>query len=147
MARILGVDLGDVRTGVAVSDPDEKMAFGVCTVTEYTEDRLIARLCEIARQKQTTKVVFGLPVNMDGSKGFRARKIEDFAEKFASAGGFEIAFSDERCSTMLAHTILNDTGVHGKKRKQVVDTLSAEIILQSYLDRAAAEKQRAASDK
>ena len=147
MARILGVDLGDVRTGVAVSDPDEKMAFGVCTVTEFSEDRLIARLCEIARQKDAAKVVFGLPVNMDGSKGFRAQKIEDFAARFAAAGGFEIAYSDERCSTMLAHTILNDTGVHGKKRKQVVDTLSAEIILQSYLDRRAAEKQRAAGNE
>ena len=135
MARILGVDLGDVRTGIAASDPDGKMAFGVCTLTEYSEEKLMDRIVNAAREKGASRIVFGLPVNMDGSKGFRAQKIEAFATAFAEKYGFEIAFCDERCSTMLAHTYLNASNVSGKKRKQVVDTLSAEIILQSYLDK------------
>ena len=141
VARILGVDLGDVRTGLAVSDPDGKMAFGVCTLTEYNKDRLMDRIASKAHEKGAQTIVFGLPVNMDGSKGFRAQAIEEFAAAFTERYGFTVVFSDERCSTMLAHTYLNASNVTGKKRKQVVDTLSAEIILQSYLDKQKNIKQ------
>ena len=77
----------------------------------------------------------GLPINMDGSKGPRAQKVADFAARLEEACGMKVQLVDERCSTMVAHTYLDATGTHGKKRKDVVDTLSAQIILQDYLDR------------
>ena len=135
MARILGIDLGDVRTGVALSDPNEYMASGLMTITEYSEERLLDRLCALIDEKDAAEVVMGLPVNMDGSRGFRAEKVTAFAEKLGEKCGKTVILYDERCSTMVAHTILNETNSRGKKRKQVVDTLSAEIILQNYLDK------------
>lgn len=133
----MGIDLGDVRTGVALSDPSGRMAFGVCTLTEHVEEKLLARLVSLAKEKEAETVVFGLPVNMDGSKGERARKVEAFAGRFNELSGCPVAFADERLSTVLAHKILNETNTRGKKRKNVVDTLSAEIILQGYLDKTA----------
>lgn len=135
MARILGIDLGDVRTGVAVSDPFGRMASGICTVTEYSEERLLQKLTAMVAEKEAESVVMGLPVNMDGSEGFRAEKVRAFAAKLAERCGKSVELYDERCSTMVAHTILNETNSRGKKRKQAVDTLSAEIILQNYLDK------------
>ena len=135
MARVLGIDLGDVRTGVALSDPFGKMASGLETITEYSEERLISRLCALITEKQAAEVVMGLPINMDGSKGPRAQKVADFAAGLEEACGMKVQLVDERCSTMVAHRFLNETNCSGKKRKQVVDTLSAEIILQDYLDK------------
>lgn len=135
MARVLGIDLGDVRTGVALSDPFGQMASGLMTITEYSEERLIARLKDLIQDKGAQEVVMGLPINMDGSKGPRAQKVSDFASKLEEACGMNIILVDERCSTMVAHRFLNETNCRGKKRKQVVDTLSAEIILQDYLDK------------
>ena len=135
MARVLGIDLGDVRTGVALSEPFGKMASGLETITEYSEERLISRLCALITEKQAAEVVMGLPINMDGSKGPRAQKVADFAARLEEACGMKVQLVDERCSTMVAHRFLNETNCRGKKRKQVVDTLSAEIILQDYLDK------------
>ena len=131
----MGIDLGDVRTGVALSDPSEFMASGLCTITEYTEERLVERLLKLISEHRPVKIVMGLPINMDGSEGFRAEKVRTFGEKLKIAAGLPLIYCDERCSTMVAHTVLNETNTRGKKRKQVVDTLSAEIILQSYLDK------------
>ena len=135
MARVLGIDLGDVRTGVALSDPFGKMASGLETITEYSEERLISRLCALITEKQAAEVVMGLPINMDGSKGPRAQKVADFAARLEEACGMKVQLVDERGSTLVAHRFLNETNCRGKKRKQVVDTLSAEIILQDYLDK------------
>lgn len=135
MARTMGIDLGDVRTGVALSDPFGKMASGLATLTEYSEDRLVDRLCALMVEKQVTEVVMGLPINMDGSRGPRAEKVSNFAARLEAACGMTVILVDERCSTMVAHRFLNETNCRGKKRKQVVDTLSAEIILQDYLDK------------
>ena len=137
MPRIMGIDLGDVRTGIAISDPTGKMAFGVCTVTEYSEEKLVGRIVSLAREKQADEFVVGLPINMDGSRGPRAAKAEEFGKLLESVSMIPVTFADERCSTMLAHKILNVTDTRGKKRKNAVDTLSAEIILQSELDRRA----------
>ena len=142
MPITLGIDLGDVRTGIAVSDAGGKMAFGVCTITEYNEEKLLDRICALIAERKADKVVLGLPVNMDGSKGFRADKIKAFGEKLEERCGKSVEYCDERCSTMLAHTYLNMTDTRGKKRKAVVDRLSAEIILQSYLDAQASKIAR-----
>ena len=136
MARIMGVDLGDVRTGVALSDPFEFMATGLCTITEYSEDRLLEKLAAIAEENSVKTAVFGLPVNMDGTEGFRAEKVRAFTERFAEMTGKAVVLEDERCTTVAAHSILNESLKKGsKKRKRVIDTLAAEIILQDYLAR------------
>lgn len=134
MARILGIDLGDVRTGVAVSDEGEFIASGIGTITEYSEERLLDKLCAIINERNIQKVVMGLPVNMNGTIGPRAEKVQNFARKLSERSGLQVILSDERCSTMVAHSILNETNTRGKKRKKAVDTLSSEIILQDYLD-------------
>lgn len=135
MPRILGIDLGDARTGIALSDPGELIASGLCTLTEYSAERLIEKICALIKEREVSEVVIGLPVNMDGTHGPRALKVTVFAKLLSEKSGMNVRFYDERCSTMVAHRILNETDRRGRKRKQVIDTLSAEIILQDYLDR------------
>ena len=132
--RILGIDLGDVRTGIAVSDAMQMLAGGVGTITAYNDDRLLNEIEVHVKYYDPELIVIGYPINMDGSIGPRAQKIADFAKKLEERFSLPVKFVDERCTTMIAHSILNTTNTRGKKRKGVVDTLSAEIILQSYLD-------------
>jgi putative Holliday junction resolvase len=132
--RILGIDLGDVRTGIAVSDAMQMLAGGVGTITAYNDDRLINEIAVHVKYYDPELIVIGYPINMDGSIGPRAEKIAAFSKKLEERFSLPVKYVDERCTTMIAHSILNTTNTRGKKRKQVVDTLSAEIILQSYLD-------------
>ena len=134
MERILAVDVGDVRTGFAVSDPLGMMANGIGTVSEPGRTKLIAIIHNYAKEYGVKTVVMGYPVNMNGSIGPRAEKIAELAKRLQEETGLKVELVDERCTTMMAHNILNVTNTRGKKRKNVVDTLSAEIILQSYLD-------------
>ena len=138
----MGIDLGDVRTGVALSDPGELLASGVTTVTAYTEEKLLSELLRLIQTHKPEKIVMGLPVNMDGTHGARAEKVAAFAHKLSEASGLEMIFEDERCTTVEAHGYLNESLKKGsKKRKKVIDTLSAEIILQDYLDAQRKEKR------
>ena len=131
----MGVDQGNVRTGVALSDPGELLASGLCTVTAYTEEKLLSELLALIEKHKPEKIVMGLPVNMDGTHGARAEKVSAFAAKLSEASGLEVVLEDERCTTVEAHGYLNESLKRGsKKRKKVIDTLSAEIILQDYLD-------------
>ena len=132
--RILGIDLGDVRTGIAVSDAFQMLAGGVGTITAYNDDRLLDEIAVHIKYYDPELIVIGYPINMDGSVGPRAEKIAAFSKKLEERFSLPVKFVDERCTTMIAHSILNTTNTRGKKRKQVVDTLSAEIILQSFLD-------------
>lgn len=132
--RILGIDLGDVRTGIAVSDAMQMLAGGVGTITAYNDDRLLDEIAVHIKYYDPELIVIGYPINMDGSIGPRAEKIAAFSKKLEERFSLPVKYVDERCTTMIAHSILNTTNTRGKKRKQVVDTLSAEIILQSYLD-------------
>ncbi len=132
--RILGIDYGDVRTGLAISDPTGTLASGLGTLKAYSDERLLEEISPYITQYQPSEIVLGLPINMNGSRGDRAVKAEQFAEKLRERFSLEVILLDERCTTMLAHNILNTTDTRGKKRKGVVDTLSAEIILQNYLD-------------
>ncbi len=135
MERILGIDYGDKRTGLAVSDLLGFMANGIGTVTANGDRALIEEIKKAIAANGVTKLVLGNPINMDGSAGFRSQKAQAFAEKLRENTGLEVILVDERCSTMEAHKILNETDTRGKKRKDRVDTLSAQIILQDYLDR------------
>ncbi len=135
MQRILGVDYGDVRTGIAVSDINCFLANGVGTIKEGGMRATAKKVAALAAEYDACIIVIGLPKNMDGSEGASADKIRAFAELLAPLTNAKIEFFDERVSTMAAHQILNMTNTRGAKRKNVVDTLSAEIILQNYLDK------------
>ena len=135
--RILGVDFGDTRTGVAVSDISRFLASGIGYISPGGIEKTADKIVEIAREKNAVAVVVGLPKNMDGSEGFRAERCREFAQMLRekSEGGLLVAMIDERLTTMSASRYLNETNTRGSKRKGVIDTLSAEIILQNALDR------------
>ncbi len=132
--RILGVDFGDTRTGLAVSDTLGMLANGIGYVESTWMVKTSQLVAEKAKEYGAAKIVVGLPVNMNGTHGPRADKAKEFAELLKADSGLPVELFDERCSTMAAHQILNFTDTRGKKRKAAVDTLSAQIILQNYLD-------------
>ncbi len=133
--KILAVDYGDVRTGLAISDALGMMANGIGTVKAKGMHDLCDIVIEHAKKNNAGKIVIGDPVNMNGTRGPRSEKAHLFAGFLREKTDLTVELFDERCSTMVAHTYLDATGTHGKKRKDVVDTLSAQIILQDYLDR------------
>ena len=134
MKRIIAIDYGDARTGVAVSDLTGTLAGEALTIQEWNAEKLAQRLAFFARERDAEKFVLGLPKNMDGTEGPRAEKARQFKVLLEEASGLPVELFDERCTTMEAHTIMNETNTRGKKRKNTVDTLSAQIILQNYLD-------------
>lgn len=133
--KILSVDFGDTRTGLAVSDPSRLLASGIGYVSPGGIEKTADAVAEIATEQRVTAIVVGLPVNMDGSEGGRAQRCKKFASMLSERTGVPVAMFDERMTTMTASRYLNETGTHGKKRKTVIDTLSAQIILQNCLDR------------
>ncbi len=134
--RILGIDYGDVRVGLALSDPTELLAGGIGTVKITGMNNAVSQIAAIIAEKDVKKAVIGLPLNMNGTAGASADKIHVFGDKLAEAcPGLAVEYLDERRSSILAAGFMDETGTFGKKRKQAVDTLSAQIILQTYLDR------------
>ena len=132
--RILGIDYGDARVGVAVSDLMGFTAQGVGTVKNTGMKKLIAELGEIIKKYNPEKIVIGLPKNMDGTEGFRAEATYKFAKHLEEVFKGEIIFRDERLTTVGAQRFLNETTTRGKKRKGVIDTVSACLILEGYLN-------------
>ncbi len=133
--KILGIDYGDKRIGVAVSDASEFLASGLYDITATGLHDAAAKIVECANKNGAGKIVLGLPLNMNGTKGDRAEKSELIKAYIEEISDIPVELFDERVTTMQAHTIMNMTGTHGKKRKDRVDILSAEIILQNYLDK------------
>ena len=134
--KILSVDFGDARTGLAVSDVTRFLASGIGTISVGGIVKTADRTAEIAREQGAVAIVVGLPVNMDGTQGFRADRCREFAELLCERlPSVPVAMMDERMTTMVASRYLNETNTRGKKRKGIIDTLSAEIILQNTLDR------------
>ena len=131
--KILAVDLGTVRTGLAISDPSEFLASPIGTVTQRDLDRLAGQVADTAKERGAEQIVVGHPKNMDGTRGESARRAEDFAHKLEDITGLPVTLWDERMTTMSAIGYLNETDVRGKKRKAVVETVSSVIILQDYL--------------
>lgn len=132
--RILGIDYGDSRVGVAVSDAMGWMAQGVRTVQNKSSKYLLDELAKILDEYKPEKAVIGLPKNMDGTVGFRGEATYKFAERFKGIYSGEVIFWDERLSTVSATRVMNETNTRGKDRKKVLDTVAACFILQSYLD-------------
>ena len=131
--KIMSVDLGLARTGLATGDSGSTFAFPKTVITEYNEQRLIEKVCAAAQEEKAVRIVVGLPRNMDGSEGERAVKCRELAEKIGQLSGIETVMWDERCTTVSAHNMLNENNVRGKKRKQTVDAVAAVIILEDYL--------------
>ena len=129
----MSVDLGKARTGIALSDKGEAFAFPKQVITEYNEEKLVAKVAAAAKEYGAELIVAGLPKNMDGSEGFRAAECRATAAKIAKAAGIEVIMWDERCTTVSAHTVLNMNDTRGKKRKNTVDAVAAVMILEDYL--------------
>ncbi len=132
--KIMAVDLGTARTGIAISDAGERLASPVGTLTEYNPQRLLERVAQTAAAEGAALIVVGHPKNMDGTRGESARRAEAFADGLGAATGLPVRLWDERMTTVSAISYLNQTDVRGKKRRQVVDTVAATIILQDFLD-------------
>ncbi len=131
--RLMGIDFGDARVGIALSDPLMIMSQGYKTILNDGTDSLFLEIVEIIKEKEVTKIIIGLPKNMDNSQGFRTDATMEFAQKLKTFTDVEIDFSDERLTTVSAHGFLNEMNVKGKKRKGAVDTLSAALILETYM--------------
>ena len=132
--KILAIDLGDVRTGVAISDSTEFLASPLGTIYEADRDLLLQKIIDIVAKHNVKKIVLGVPKNMDGSEGESAQKSYHFAEMLCQKSGVEVTFQDERGTTLEASNYLNASAIYGEKRKHVIDSVAATIILQSYLD-------------
>ena len=133
--RIMSVDFGDTRTGLALSDLSRYLASGIGYVSPGGIVKTADKVAETAIENKASAVIVGLPKNMDGSEGFRADRAKEFAELLRERLQIPVAMFDERMTTMAASRFLNETNTRGAKRKGVVDTLSAQIILQNVLDR------------
>ena len=133
--KILSVDFGDVRTGLAISDATRFLASGIGYISPGGIEKTADAVAEIATKEKVSAIIVGLPKNMDGSEGSRAERCKKFARLVEERTGLAVAMFDERMTTMTASRYLNETGTRGSKRKQVIDTLSAQIILQNCLDR------------
>ena len=132
--RILGIDYGDARIGVAVSDILGWTAQGVGTIKNRGFLKISQDIQKILNEYNPEKIVLGLPKNMDGSEGFRAEATYEFAENLKTIYQGEIVFWDERLTTVGASRFLNETNTRGKDRKNVIDTVSACLILEGYLN-------------
>jgi len=134
MNRIMGIDYGDARVGIAVSDLLGITAQGVETIQNTGRKALFGRLAELIAQYSPETVVIGLPKNMNATLGDRAQKSYDFAERLKDIYPGNIVFFDERLTTVSAIRVLNETNTRGKKRKNVVDTVAAAVLLQGFMD-------------
>lgn len=132
--RAMGIDYGDVRIGIAISDAMGWTAQGVETIKRQTEEKDLGRIGELIREYDVETLVLGLPKNMNNTIGPRGEMSQQFAELLQQTFGLPVVLWDERLSTMAAERMLISADVSRKKRKQVVDKMAAAIILQNYLD-------------
>ena len=133
--RIMGIDYGDTRVGIALSDPLEITAQGHTTLLNKVYPKMLDALIKIVAEYDVKKIVLGMPKNLDGSLGDRVEVTENFYRDLQEKlPGMEIVLWDERLTTVQATGILNVTNTRGKDRKNVIDTVAASIILQSYLE-------------
>lgn len=131
--KILAVDLGKARTGLAVCDESEILASPAGVISEWNREKLLQKVADEANRQAVGEIVVGLPKNMDGSEGESAQNARAFAESLRALVTVPVVMQDERGTTITAHNYLNDTDTRGKKRKAVVDAVAATVILQDYL--------------
>lgn len=131
---ILSVDLGKARTGLAISDITETLASPLAQIHEKNPAELLDKVANVVMARGVDLIVVGLPKNMDGTEGDSAKYAREFAKKLKEKTGIIVRLQDERGTTITAHNYLNATNTRGIKRKNVVDSVAATIILQNYLD-------------
>lgn len=131
---IMAIDLGKARTGLAICDKNEILASPIGTIQEKDDEKLIIKIIENLTSYKAEMAVIGLPKNMDGSIGESAERAQKFADILRKKINIPINLWDERRTTIAAHNYLNQTNTRGKKRKNIIDTLSASIILENYLE-------------
>lgn len=134
--KIMSVDYGDRRTGIALSDIRGILASPLTVIKESYQPKLAKEIVSLAVDNDVKTVVIGLPRNMDGSYGYRCDECKSLGEAISNINAeLNICFEDERLTTVMAHNVLSENNVRGKKRKDTVDVVSAVMILQSYLDK------------
>ena len=131
--KIMGIDYGDARTGVAISDLMCSIVGSTAVVPSRNTEKAIADIVRMAKENNVGEIVVGLPKNMDGTEGARAELCREFAKKLEEASGLKTTMWDERRTTVEAHNILSVHNYHGKKRKDTVDAVAASLILEGYL--------------
>ncbi len=147
MPIILGLDIGDARTGVAISDELGIAAHPLCTIQRKSRKALLTELQELATAHKVERIVVGLPLQLNGETGAQAQKIKKFAEKLAQHVNLPIVFWDESFTTFEATQILRGTKKRRKKRKQIVDQVAAVLILDAYLEELRNSRRTDESDK
>ena len=131
--RIMGIDYGDARTGIAISDLLCSIVGTTTVIHSRRTDKTLEEIKDLVVKNEVTEIVMGLPKNMDGTEGARAELCRDFAQQVQQATGISVALWDERRTTVEAHNILSEHNYHGKKRKNTVDAVAASLILEGYL--------------
>lgn len=130
---MMAIDLGKARTGVAACDKNEILASPLCVINEKNPKKLLSEIVAKISEISAEQIIIGLPKNMDGSLGESAKNAQDFAEKLRSEINLPVVLWDERRTTISATEYLNQTNTRGKKRKSIIDALSASIILENYI--------------
>ena len=133
MKRIMGIDYGDARTGVAISDLLCTIVGRAVVVPSRNTQKALDQIKQLAQENDVGQIVVGLPKNMDGTEGARAELCREFARQVEEVTGLPVALWDERRTTVEAHNILSEHNYHGKKRKETVDAVAASLILEGYL--------------
>ena len=131
--RIMGIDYGDARTGVAISDLLCSIVGSTMVVPGRDHEKAMADIVRLTKENEVGEIVVGLPKNMDGTEGPRAELCRSFARELEEASGLPVAMWDERRTTVEAHNILSAHNYHGQKRKNTVDAVAASLILEGYL--------------
>ncbi len=132
--KIMGVDYGDARTGIAISDLTCSIVGSTYVVPSRNTEKAIADIVKLCKENSVGKIVVGLPRNMNGTEGPRAALCREFAEKLSVATSLAVDMWDERRTTVEAHNILSQHNYHGQKRKNTVDAVAASLILEGYLN-------------
>ena len=131
--KIMAIDYGDARTGIAVSDSLGMLTGFTTVIQAYTPEKVAAAIKDLIAQHQVQELVMGFPRNMDGSEGPRAELYRNFAAVLEETTGLKPVLWDERRTTVDAHRILSQNNIRGKKRKNTVDAVAASLILEGYL--------------
>ena len=131
--RVMAIDYGDARTGIAVSDLLCSIVGTTTVIHSRNQDKVLDEIANLIKERQVGQLVMGLPKNMDGTEGARADLCREFAKRIEATTGVPVAMWDERRTTVEAHNILSAHNYHGKKRKDTVDAVAASLILEGYL--------------
>ena len=134
MKRIMGIDYGDARTGIAFSDLLCSIVGSTTVIHSRKPEKTLEEIVKLAKEHDAGEIVMGLPRNMDGSEGPRAELCREFAARVEEATGLKVTLWDERRTTVEAHNILSEHNYHGKKRRNTMDAVAASLILEGYLN-------------